>query len=138
MYELDRLPLVRVAEVAFPTPKLAECAQFYRQIGLEFRKDPDITEIHFTDVGEQYFGFAHEDRGFMTGYGEEMAKAPLHVAFEIPADKIDECISFLKSKGIKCSPKVEISERWHGAKKATSIYFKDPAGNIMELWAPVR
>ena len=94
MCELDKLPLVRVAEVAFPTPKLAECAQFYRQIGLEFDKDPDIAEIHFTDIRERYFGFAHERRGFMTGYGEEKVKAHWHVAFEIPADKIDECISF--------------------------------------------
>jgi catechol-2,3-dioxygenase len=48
---------------------------------------------------------------------------------------MEACITFLESKGIKCSPKVEMSEGWHGAKKSTSIYFKDPQGNMMELWA---
>jgi len=134
---LDRLPLVRVAEVAFLTPKLEDCARFYRRLGLKFDENPDPKHIHFADVGEQYFGFAHEDRGFFTGYDEERIKAPLHVAFEIPADQLENCVSFLNSKGVKCSSKVENSEGWHGAPKSTSVYFTDPAGNILELWAPL-
>jgi catechol 2,3-dioxygenase-like lactoylglutathione lyase family enzyme len=128
---------VRVAEVAFPTSKLEACASFYRELGLPFSVDPDRRRIQFADVGEQFFGFAHEDRGFMNGF-DEMVKAPLHVAFEVPGDQLDECIAFLNSKGIKCSPKIEISPGWHGVKKAWSTYFTDPAGNIMELWAPQR
>lgn len=105
-------------------------------MGLAYDEDPDVKRIHFADVGEQYFGFAYEDRGFFTGYDEERIKAPLHVAFEIPGDKIDECVAFLISREVKCSPKVENSTGWHGALKSASVYFEDPAGNIIELWAP--
>jgi catechol 2,3-dioxygenase-like lactoylglutathione lyase family enzyme len=135
---MKKLPLVRVAEVAFLTKKTEECARFYRKIGLEYPARPNKKHIHFADVGEQYFGFAHEDRGFMNGYGDEMVKVPLHVAFEVPFDQLDECIAFLEHKGIKCSSKIENSKGWHGSRRAWSTYFSDPAGNIMELWAPQR
>jgi catechol 2,3-dioxygenase-like lactoylglutathione lyase family enzyme len=132
---LKKLPLLCVVEVAFLTPKLAQCIEFYRKLGLEYSPKPDPKKIHFAGFGEQLFGFAHEDRGFFTGYEREFEKTTLHVAFEVPYNQLDDCAAFLVSNGIKSSPKVENSEGWHGAKKSASIYFKDPAGNIMELWA---
>jgi catechol-2,3-dioxygenase len=71
---------------------------------------------------------------FIDGYGG-YTKASLHVAFEVPNDKLDERITFLSAKGIKTSPKNKFSG-WHGAPKSTSVYFTDPAGKIIELWAP--
>lgn len=133
---MKKLPLVRVVEVAFLTKETEECARFYRKIGLEYPARPNKKHVHFADVGEQYFGFAHEDRGFMSGYGDAKVKIPLHIAFEVPLDQMDESITFLKHKGIKCSPKIEDSKGWHGSKRSWSVYFSDPAGNIVELWAP--
>ncbi len=132
---VDKLPLLRVAEVAFLTPRLEECIGFYSKLGLEYSTDVNRKKIHFAQVGEQLFGFAHEKRGFVDGYGG-FTKARFHVAFEIPFDQLDACVAFLASKGIKTSPKVENSRGWHGAQRSTSVYFPDPAGNIMELWAP--
>lgn len=133
---LDKLPLLRVAEVAFLTPKLEECANFYRMLGLDdFSPDPDRKMIHFANVGEQYFGFADEERGFFSGYDDENIKVPLHIAFEVADNSLNECITFLTSKGVKCSPKIKNSRDWHGAKQPYSVYFRDPHGNIMELWA---
>jgi catechol-2,3-dioxygenase len=132
---MDKLPLLRVAEVAFLTSKLSECVEFYRSIGLDdLSLDPQ--RINFANVGEQLFGFADENRGFIDGYGG-YTKALFHVAFEVPSEKLDECITFLNGKGIKTSPKNEGSG-WHGTVKSTSVYFTDPIGNIMELWAPRR
>lgn len=132
---MKKLLLLGVAEVAFLTPELVQCTEFYRKLGLGYSPNPDPKKIHFADVGEQLFGFAHEDRGFFTGYAEEFEKANLHVAFEVPYNQLDDCAALLVSNGVKPSPRVENSEGWHGAKKSASIYFKDPAGNIMELWA---
>lgn len=130
---MNKLPLLRVSEVAFLTPKLKECVEFYRKIGLQdLLLNPQ--RINFANIGEQLFGFADEKRGFLDGYGG-YTKALFHVAFEVPSDKLDECIAFLNEKGIKTSPKNEFSD-WHGTTKSTSVYFTDPAGNIMELWAP--
>jgi catechol-2,3-dioxygenase len=130
---MDKLPLLRVAEVAFLTSKLNECVEFYRSIGLsDLPLDPQ--QINFANVGKQLFGFADEKRGFADGYGG-YTKALFHVAFEVPSETLDECIAFLNGKGIKTSPKNEFSG-WHGTAKSTSVYFTDPMGNIMELWAP--
>jgi catechol 2,3-dioxygenase-like lactoylglutathione lyase family enzyme len=134
---MDRLPLLRVAEVAILTPNLRECVTFYSQLGLNYRVDLDATKIHFAEVGEQLFGFADEKRGFIDGYGGYV-HVPLHIAFEVPHDQLNQCIAFLNSKGIQTSPKVENTEGWHGAKRLTSVYFQDPARNVMELWAPKR
>lgn len=133
---MDRLPLVRVAEVAFLTPKLKECVDFYSKIGLEYAQSIDPKKIQFANVGEQLFGFADEKRGFIDGYGGFM-KTLYHVAFEVPGDKLDECIAFLNSRGVATSPKIEATN-WHGARLSWSVYFADPMGHIIELWAPSR
>lgn len=105
---MKKLPLIRVAEVAFLTAKTKGSARFYRQLGLPFDEKSDLRQIHFVDVGEQYFGFADRERGFFTGYDEEFVKPPLHVAFEIPSYKIDDCVSFLRS-GVSCAaPRLNI------------------------------
>jgi catechol 2,3-dioxygenase-like lactoylglutathione lyase family enzyme len=130
---MNRLPLLRISEVAFLTPKLEECVEFYRKIGLQdLPLNPQ--RINFANIGEQLFGFADEKKGFLDGYGG-YTKALFHVAFEVPSDKLDECVAFLNEKGITTSPKNDFSD-WHGTTKSTSVYFTDPAGNIMELWAP--
>ncbi len=125
--------MLRISEVAFLTPKLEECVEFYRKIGLQ---DLSLNPqgINFANIGEQLFGFADEKRGFLDGYGG-YTKALFHVAFEVPNDELDECVAFLNDKGNKTSPKNEFSD-WHRTTKSTSVYFTDPAGNIMELWAP--
>ena len=132
---LDKLPLLRVAEVSISTSRLVECSKFYLELGPnEFSGDPDKKAIHFANVGEQYFGFTDEERGFFSGYDNEMIKAPLHIAFEVPNNSLNGCTTFLSSRGVKYSPKIKGSRGWHGGKRPYSVYFKDPQGNIMELW----
>lgn len=131
---MDRLPLERVAEIAFLTGKVRECMDFYRRIGLDL---PAMEErINFAAVGEQLFGFCNERDGFFDGKGG-FVKARLHVAFEVPEESLDECISFLRMRGVETSPKSKF-ENFHGTRSSTSVYFFDPAGNIIELWAPHR
>ncbi|MGC8558629.1 MAG: VOC family protein [Nitrososphaeria archaeon] len=134
---MEKLPLQRIVEVAFLTSNIDKCAEFYNKLGIEY-PEIDKNKVQFAEVGEQLFGFSDQDRGFFTGYNEEFIKAPLHIAFEIPFDSIDECIEFLRLKNVTCSPKVENSPGFHGVTRSISVYFKDPAGNIIELWAPFR
>ena len=131
---MDELPLVRVAEVAFLTSRLSECLEFYRKIGISDLPSK-LERLNFGKVGEQLFGFCDASKGFIDGSGGYV-KAQMHVAFEVPFESLDDCITFLNSKGIKTSPKIESEPGWHGASRSTSVYFSDPAGNILELWAP--
>jgi len=94
--------------------------------------------LNFAHVGEQLYGICDEKTGFFDpwtgGYSKDRR---FHVAFEVPDEKLDECIEFLKSKGIQVSPKTQW-DNFHDVPHSTSIYFPDPAGNIIELWAPER
>ena len=130
---MDKLPLVRVAEVAFLAANVKKCVDFYERIGLRF--PPGLERLNFANVGEQLFGVCEEKQGFFDGKGGFVG-AKLHVAFEVPKDKLDECISFLRAKGVETSPKNEWQDDFHGVRRSASVYFKDPAGNIIELWAP--
>ena len=134
---MDRLPLVRVAEVAFLASNVKECVDFYRRIGmLDLPAIP--SRLNFAHVGEQLYGVCDDKTGFFDpwtgGYSRDWR---LHVAFEVPSDKLDESIEFLKDRGIKVSPKSQW-ENFHDVPHSTSVYFLDPAGNIIELWAPKR
>ncbi|MBC8350762.1 MAG: VOC family protein [Planctomycetes bacterium] len=55
------------------------------------------------------------------------ARGPGHVAFSISHDAIDEWIHRLDQHGIA------IEQRVNWPKRGRSIYFRDPAGNSLEL-----
>ena len=135
---MNVLPLVRVAEVAFLASNVKECIDFYKKIGMvDLPATPG--RLNFARVGEQLYGVCDEKIGFFDawtgGYSKDWR---FHVAFEVPLDKIDECIGFLKTKGVKVSPRIEWETTFHGAAQSSSVYFLDPAENIIELWAPKR
>ena len=51
---MDRLPLVRVAEVAFLASNVKECVDFYRRIGMvDLPACPG--RLNFARVGEQLY-----------------------------------------------------------------------------------
>ena len=129
--------MIRVAEVAFLASNVKDCVDFYRRIGMvDLPARPG--RLNFARVGEQLYGVCDEKTGFFDpwtgGYSKDWR---FHVAFEVAYEKLDECVEFLKAKGIRVSPKTEW-DNFHGVIHSTSIYFPDPAGNIIELWAPRR
>ena len=129
--------MVRVAEVAFLAPDVKECIDFYRKIGMvDLPADPG--RLNFAKVGEQLYGVCDGKIGFFDPWtGGNSRDWRFHVAFEVPGDMLDACIEFLQAKGIGVSPKAQW-DNFHGVPHSTSIYFPDPAGNIIELWAPKR
>ena len=79
--------------------------------------DPTHTSVKQTDVDGQPIPLHG-----MTGAG--------HVAFRVAVDEIDEWRQKLLSLGIE----IESEVRWGNG--ALSIYFRDPAGNSLELATP--
>jgi catechol-2,3-dioxygenase len=59
------------------------------------------------------------------------AHGPGHVAFAVPMSELDKWKSRLKEKGIA----VEKDVLWPNG--ARSLYFRDPAGNCLELASPL-
>ena len=73
----------------------------------------------------------------MIFYEDQSYKNPIyHFAFNIPENKIEESLQWLKKKNIAISPNGQGGEifdfrNWN----AHSVYWRDPAGNILEFIA---
>jgi catechol 2,3-dioxygenase-like lactoylglutathione lyase family enzyme len=55
----------------------------------------------------------------------------VHFAFEVPRERLDDALAQLERKGIAVYGPTELE--WMNA---TSYYFYDPDGNLLELWSP--
>jgi catechol 2,3-dioxygenase-like lactoylglutathione lyase family enzyme len=65
-----------------------------------------------------------------------------HVAFDVPADKIEEYVEKLKAKGLEPTPLInhddsprQISREMHPGVFVRSVYFMDPNGILLEFAA---
>ncbi len=58
------------------------------------------------------------------------AHGPGHVAFSVAADDLDAWVAQIASRGVEVEARVD----WPGGGR--SIYFRDPAGNSLELTTP--
>jgi catechol 2,3-dioxygenase-like lactoylglutathione lyase family enzyme len=59
------------------------------------------------------------------------ARGPGHVAFAVPLSELDRWASRLRDRGIQ----IEKDAAW--PKGGRSLYFRDPAGNCLELASPL-
>jgi catechol 2,3-dioxygenase-like lactoylglutathione lyase family enzyme len=55
----------------------------------------------------------------------------VHFAFEVRREQLDEALGRLRSKGVSVYGPTELE--WMNA---TSYYFYDPDGNLLEFWSP--
>ena len=55
----------------------------------------------------------------------------VHFALEVPRDRFDAAVEHVKSKGVEVYGPTELE--WMDA---TSYYFYDPDGNLLEFWSP--
>ena len=59
------------------------------------------------------------------------ARGPGHVAFAVPLSELDQWASRLRARGIQ----IEKDAAWPNGGR--SLYFRDPAGNCLELASPL-
>lgn len=121
----------RIVETCLYADDLEHAEAFYRDVlGLERVGREEGRHVFFR-VGE---GVLLIFRAESTLRGDALpphgASGPGHVAMGIPAGDLDAWRSRLVSKGIA----IEHTAEWpHGGR---SLYFRDPAGNSLELVTP--
>ncbi len=73
----------------------------------------------------------------ITFYEDEKYKNPIyHFAFNIPENKLEAAIKWLKLKGVTLNKRSDGSEIYHFINwNAHAVYFLDPAGNVVEFIA---
>ena len=64
-----------------------------------------------------------------TGHGASTPPSMVHVAFEIESDEYEDAKDLLEKNNIQIEKEVV----WENNIKSRSIYFRDPAGNLVEF-----
>jgi catechol 2,3-dioxygenase-like lactoylglutathione lyase family enzyme len=123
--ENARPQLSRFNHVSIPVRDLAEAKRFYIDVlGGEIVNDrlPTFGEVR---VGGAIIGFSTE-RGEVPPARHEFP----HIAFETSSDDFMPMRAWLAENGVKLGP------AWTRNHVAALTYFKDPSGNLIELYCP--
>jgi catechol 2,3-dioxygenase-like lactoylglutathione lyase family enzyme len=168
-YRNTEFELRGINHLALVARDMAETVQWYEEVlGMRLVKTQEMPsggQHFFLDVGNGVDGIAFfwwpdaiegtPNEAVPAGYDDQMNKvAPNksaigtmhHVAFDVPAEKIDEYLVKLRSKGIPVTEIVNHAKSLDGGHKADydpatdggdvfirSLYFKDPNGTILEF-----
>ncbi len=119
------LQIQGIFEIAIRVKDLSRAQVFYRDVlGLEEGMRDEERNWLFMWVGT---------RSGMIVLQEDKGEWPVqHFAFKIPPADLELAAAHLRERGITVSDPVH-----HGGMGATSVYFDDPDGNQLELYAPV-
>ena len=123
---------LRILETSLYTDDLKQAEAFYTGVfGFElFAKEPG--RHLFFRCGDQMLLIFNPNRTLNeTEAAPHGARGPGHVAFAVSLTDLDEWASRLRLKGTK----VEHDLSW--PQGGRSLYFRDPAGNCLELASPL-
>jgi catechol 2,3-dioxygenase-like lactoylglutathione lyase family enzyme len=135
---VDLKPLAQLAilETALYAPDLAQIVEFYRRV-LGMEPYAVVPDRHvFYKCSDQMLLFFNAETTKKPGYvgGNLMPPHGVvgegHVCFRASAGEIDQWRARLQSLGIE----IESDFEWPGG--GHSIYFRDPAGNLLEFAEP--
>ncbi|GIW92857.1 MAG: bleomycin resistance protein [Pirellulaceae bacterium] len=120
-----------VLETCLYVDNLEAARDFYESVlGLEFHSEQPGRHCFFRCGNQMLLLFrpeASHTGGELPPHG---AVGPGHVAFAVPDEELDAWRDHLESQGVA----IELSVGWpHGGR---SLYFRDPAGNSLELASP--
>jgi catechol-2,3-dioxygenase len=125
------VPLKRVAEVVWVSEDPERASRFYREVlGLEI--PGEALGVNVAEVGEQLVGFAAEEQ--VHGF-RPLSAGKLHLAFEIEWEDFDRAVEELDRRGVATRGPITFPFAFHGPAGSRAIYFEDPDGNQLELWA---
>ena len=124
--------ILRILETSLYAEDLDRAELFYTKVlGLElFAKEPD--RHVFFRCGDQMLLIFNPVRTIReTEAAPHGATGPGHVAFAVPMAELDQWAARLRSANIR----IEKGVTW--PKGGRSLYFRDPAGNCLELASPL-
>lgn len=122
------LDFIKIKETCLYVQDLATAHHFYHEV-LGLPVIHYLEEKHlFLRVGASVLLlFNPEDSSKKQSPPPHFANGPQHFAFEVAADRYDEAKQAIAQKGIDIIDEVT----WKTGKK--SFYFRDPAGNVLEI-----
>lgn len=123
--------LTRVLETSLYAADLERSARFYEEVlGLEPLSSVPGRHAFFRLPGAMFLLFQPESTAESTEVPPHGASGPGHVAFAVQPEEVDAWRERLRSFGVE----VEREVTW--PRGGFSLYFRDPAGNSVELATP--
>jgi len=129
---IGALQLRRILETSLYTDDLDQAEAFYKSVlGLNvFAKEAG--RHLFYKLGDQMLLLFSPARTIEESeVGPHGARGPGHIAFAVPMSEMDAWEKRLKGKEVE----IEKDVRWPNGGR--SLYFRDPAGNCLELASPL-
>lgn len=121
----------RIFETVIYAADLGAAERFYREVlGLELVSRFDVA-LAFRCRGGVLLVFDADKASLPNrGVPSHGAHGPGHLAFAAAAEELDAWRAHLRERGVP----IEMEVNWEAG--GTSIYFRDPAGNSIELAPP--
>jgi len=124
--------LEQILETCLYAEDLIQAESFYQTIlGLELFAKEAGRHLFFKCGRQMFLIFNPAKTAEESDAAPHGAHGPGHVAFAVPMAKLDDWKSHLKSKGVE----IEKEVKWPNGGR--SFYFRDPAGNSLELASPL-
>ncbi len=125
--------MLKIFETVLYSDNLDAAKTFYSQVmGLRLLSQNDLMLVFSID--ESYLLIFNPDKSEVAGrlVPSHAARGQGHIAFTITEDEKKTWRARLADAGIE----IESEVRWDDGARGTSIYFRDPAGNSIELAPP--
>lgn len=128
------LPPARIYETVLYAADLEEAAEFYRRVlKLELLSATELMLVF--SVGENYLLIFDPRKSSVAGR-QVPSHGPAgagHIAFPVPKADLPSWRMHLREQQIP----IEREVSWSEGRRGTSVYFRDPAGNSVELAPPI-
>jgi catechol 2,3-dioxygenase-like lactoylglutathione lyase family enzyme len=122
----------KIVETSIYSTNLEDMKDFYvNKLGLEFVSEQKGRHVFIKTDNNMLLIFNHEITitENETSHGASTPPSVIHIAFEIDSGEYDTAKKMLIESNIQIEKEIEWSNRI-GSK---SIYFRDPAGNLVEF-----
>lgn len=122
----------KIAETSIYSSNLEKMKEFYvDKLGLEFVSEQKGRHLFLKTDKNMLLIFNYETTMVEkeSKHGATTPPSMIHIAFEIESLEYEQAKKFLQSKSIQIEQEIE----WPNDIKSKSIYFRDPAGNLVEF-----
>lgn len=127
----DTYRVAQILETCLYVDDLDQAEAFYQRVlGFQFVSRQPERHVFLKTEHQMLLLFQPDETLKPDDLPAHGAKGPGHIAFSMRADQVEGWVKRLSELGVEIEHRVE----WkHGA---TSLYFRDPAGNSLELATP--
>lgn len=126
------MKLRKIVETSIYSSDLEKMKEFYvDKLGLEFVSEQRGRHVFVKTDKNMLLIFNHAvtQTEKETNHGASTPPSMVHIAFEIAAKEYEEAKELLAKNKIQIEKEID----WENDIKSRSIYFRDPAGNLVEF-----